>query len=495
MAGIFNPNIFQPSVFQTTASEFVYPNDQLNLSVLINGVEVADYLDLDFEKPVITSVISQIPTLDMKLFDVPASIQINKWMTIEVLDYISPIFSGVVMLANGKESENMFRINWTLTCSGNEKLTETKLVRAQKFDNQTDAQVLKYYFDTYLPEVDAEIYVSTLRTFTELPFGRYKLKAVLDYLCTVTGGNWYIDYDKYLHYFGTSSEVLPFTFSDSPNFTTSFPYYDFERIDDGNDYYNVIEIIGGNYLSDNETVYLAGNGVSNRISLPLKYHAPTGSTSVQIWRNDGTYAVPSWTLLITKAAYLNSLDWPDDCLYYFDEKLIEQEDAWPNLLNAVKLTGRYEAKLRVRVDNPDAIEADGREIEYPYYDDTIIDKEVARSLATEFLNTQQDNTYTYRFKTQMRKLRAGLLVPIVNSTFAVNESFMAQKVITEIGIGGQVESTVDIGKYYPNLIDLLLKVKKAAQKTETYTSEGVLDWLVKYTEDVTVTEEIDYTPS
>ena len=484
----FNPGAFQANVFQHTASPYIYPNDLMNLSIEINGVDVTEFLDLETFEVTIVSVLKKIPECTFDLFDVPTSVSIEKWMPVEIKDNVDVIFSGYVMNPEGAESELTYCINWTVACVGQAKLLSTKLVRAQKFDNQLDSYIINYLITTYLPEIDALTYVSTLRTFPEIPFGRKYLNNVLDYLCSITGGSYYIDYTKALHYFGSEVVSSSFGFSDTPDLSTTYPYRGFRQIDNGNENYNVVEIVGGNYLSEYETVYLAGNGASNRISLPLKYH------NVSVWRNDGTELSPIWKQLWVKTAYLSQLEWTDDCLFYFEEKVLEQTAAWPNLTNAIKLTGQYEAKLRVRVEDPDAISAAGREIEYPYYDDSIIDKEVARALGRELL-ARSANSKTYKFETEKRGLIAGMMVPVKNDTFSVNTSLLIQKVTTNISIGGMVKSVVEVGKYHPNLVDILIGLKKASAKSETYTSEGSLDSLKTFTESVSVTETTSVTAS
>lgn len=490
----FNPGTFQANVFQHTVSPYVYPNDLMNLSIEINGVDVTEYLDLETFEVTIVSILKKIPECTFDLFDVPASVSINKWMTVEIKDNVDVIFSGYVMNPEGEESDLTYCINWTVSCVGQAKLLSTKLVRAQKFDNQDDSYIINYLITQYLPEVDALTYVSTLRTFPEIPFGRKYLSDVLDYLCSITGGSYYIDYRKALHYFGSEVIASDFGFSDTPDLSTTYPYRNFREIDNGNENYNVVEVVGGYYLSVDETSYHAGNGSSNRIMLPLKYQAPTGYSSILVWRNDGTEGAPVWTQMIVKAAYLYTADWSTDCLYYYQEKILEQQDAWPNLTNAIKITARYEAKVRVRVEDPDAIESVGREIEYPYYDDSIIDKEVARALGRELL-AQSANSKTYKFETEKRGLIAGMMVPVKNDTFSVDTSLLIQKVTTNISVGGMVKSIVEVGKYHPTLVDILVNLKKASSKSETYTSEGSLDSLKTFTETISATETTSVTAS
>jgi len=481
--------------FQTSLSPYVYPNDLMNLSIKINGVEFKDYLDMQEDQPKIVSVVKQYPTFSCKLFNVPSSLTISNWLQIIVYDNANKVFAGQITYNKGTESDDCANIDWIISATGYAKLLETKLVSARKYDNQTDAYILNDIITEKLPEIDATTYVTALKTFDEIPFGRKSIKEILDYICGITGGRWYVDYDLRLHYFGSEMVSTIFGFSSVPDFVNTYPFYEFSKIDNGNRQYNVVEIIGGNYLSPNETIYLAGTGGSNRINLPFKYHAPVGQSSIQVWRNDGTELTPVWTPMVVKSAYLATADWPTDCLFYYEEKVLEQISAWPAFNNAVKLTGRYEAKLRVRVSDDLAIAAVGREIEYPYYDDSIIDKDIARTLARELLAANSGGIQSYSFKCEKRGLQAGMIVPVYNGTFSVNGSLEIQKVSTDIDIGGQIVSEVEVGRYNPNLVDAIIALKKAAKKTTAYNEEGATDWTLNYNESCTPTESHTLTAS
>lgn len=492
----FNPSAFQNTpAFQTELSPYIYPNDLIHLSIMIGGVEVVGYLDLETDQPEIVTILNQYPSAKFVLYDVPASIEIKSWQEVIIYDNSTKIFAGLIMIAKGTESDLTYGINYEITCTGYAKLLETVLVTADKYDYKTDAYVIHDLFEKNLPEIDSERYVFTLKIFDEIPFGRKTLKDALDYICKITGASWYVDYDKRLHYFGLEVITASFGFSQTPDLVTTFPFYNFQKTDNGNKTYNVIEIVGGFYLSVDETVYLAGNGASNRIILPFKYHAPVGDTKIQVWRNDGTQASPVWTALGVKVGYIETLTGPNEILFYFEEKVIEEQDAFPNFTNAVKLTGRYEAKLRVRVDDQAAISEIGREIEYPYFDDSIIDKTVARTMATALLSENSGGSITYTWDCEKRGMIAGIIVSVNNSTFSVNESLLIQKTITRINIGGHIITNVEVGKYNRNLVDTLIALRKMAKKETSYFEDGLLDVTLNCTETCVPTESTTLTAS
>ena len=483
-----SPGFQSYPAFQTALTPYVYPNDLAALSITINGVEVKQYLDLEFDELEIVSVAKQYPTATFKLHNVPPTVLITNWKDIIIYDNNTKIFAGVITFNFSQESEVFDGFDFDIECSGYAKLLETKLVRAQKFDGKTDAYIIDYLINKYLPELNASTYVTQIKTFTEIPFGRKNLKTIMEYICSVSGASYTVDFDKNLHYFNTEITVSGFGFSDNPDLTTTFPYYDFAKTDNGNRDYNVVEIVGGTYLSTDNTIYLAGNGVQTQINLPFKYHAPTTADTLQLWINTGSDATPVWELLVTKAGYLENIVKLDEILYYFEEKTIEMINPFPNLAKAIKLTGRYEAKLRIRVPDNTAIAAVGREIEYPYFDDSIIDKDIARSIGKALLLENSGNSKSYSFTCEVRGLGAGIMLPVANSSYSLNESLLIQKATISYGIGGAGITNVEVGRYNKNLVDALLALKKATKQASPYNEDVVFDQLLMHEDVITPTE-------
>jgi hypothetical protein len=475
--------------FQTSLTPYVYPNDLAFLSITINGIEVKQYLDLEFENVEIISIAKQYPTATFKLHNVPPAVSITNWKDVIIYDNNLKIFGGVISSNFSQESEVFDGFDFDIQCAGYAKLLETKLVRAQKFDGKTDAYIINYLITKYLPEINASTYVSQIKTFTEIPFGRKNLKTIMEYICSVSGASYTVDFDKNLHYFNTEITVSGFGFSDNPNLTTTFPYYGFSKTDNGNGNYNVVEIVGGTYLSANTPpIYLSGNGVQTQINLPFKFHAPTGYDTLQLWINTGSDATPVWSPLVVKAGYLDQIVKLDEVLFYFEEKTIEMINPFPNLLKAIKLIGRYEAKLRIRVPDNVSIAALGREIEYPYYDDSIIDKDIARSIGKALLLENSGNSKSYSFTCEVRGLGAGIMLPIVNASYSLNESLLIQKATIRYGIGGAGVTNVEVGRYNKNLVDALLALKKASKQPSPYNEDVVFDQLVMHEDVITPTE-------
>ena len=486
----FQGDVFQNSTFQTMESLYVYPNDLVWLGFTIDGVDMSDYLDLEKAPPQIESVLTkQYDRCTIQLFNVPNTLAITNYQDVIIYDSDSKIFAGVIISVAPKESSLTYDLDYVITCVDYSKLLETKIVRAVKYTAKTDAYILNDIFTTYLPEIDATTYVSALATLANVPINRKSVKNTLDFICGLSGADWYVDYDKHLHYFKSEDTSAAFSFSDTPDLAATMPYSGLQKTDDGTGIFNVVEIVGGNYKSGDETVYLPGTGLNTRIMLPFKYSAPTGQTSIQVWRNDGSQAVPVWTPLTVKVGYLDELAGANEVLYYYQESVLELQSAWPAFTNALKLTGQYEIPLRTQVRDQASIDLYGREIEYPYFDNTIIDKTVAQLKGKQLLIESSLGKQTYTWSAEKRGLRAGMTVGMKNDAMLIDTSFLIQKVNMSIGIGGAIQTKVSAGKYNASLVDILIALKRASSASVEYRDDEVLDVLLSVSEEAEIADE------
>ena len=71
------------------------------------------------------------------------------------------------------------------------------------------------------------------------------LAEFMDGLCQLTGGSWYVDFYKALHYFLAEAEAAPFALSDAPDWVSSFPYGQFSYPTDTVDFRNAVYYIPG----------------------------------------------------------------------------------------------------------------------------------------------------------------------------------------------------------------------------------------------------------
>lgn len=455
-------------------------------TVTIGGTDVTGYI-----RPGTLSaddkLSNQINTIKMYLEKPP--IVPTAWQEIIFLDGATKIFGGYVITPNDNDGADL-SLDYNL--SGSDYTVRLEKIKVkEEYENKTDAYIIDDLITKYLvgEGFDGSTYVTALKTHPRIRFNRVTILDVIKQLSGYAGADWSVDVDKKIHYYETETENAPFSVSDNPNLTTSFPYYGLKRNTDGSGVINRIEVIGGVYLSEDATFYLTGNGVDNRIIVPFRFHAPTTSATILVWRNDGTFAAPSWTALTVGAGYIDTLAGANEVLYYYNEKVIEQLNVFPNLANAVKITARYDVPLRVRVTDL---------VSYAFYnnmwfDETIVrsditSKETAKMVAKVRLANKAYSTSAIDFSLNQPGLRSGQILRVVNSLRSIDQDFIIQTVKSTIGINGRLTSSVSVGTYNPDLIDLLMDLSKKANVAPPWRDDEVLDEILQTTESITFSE-------
>jgi hypothetical protein len=94
----------------------------------------------------------------------------------------------------------------------------------------TDKQIITAVFAAHGTKgiiIGTECQVLATSVSSESTFLGMQLDEFMDALCEITGGSWYVGFDKHLHYFVTESENAPHGLSDTPNNTTTYGYDQF----------------------------------------------------------------------------------------------------------------------------------------------------------------------------------------------------------------------------------------------------------------------------
>ena len=461
-----------------------YP-ERMDLTVTIDAVDVSAYVQPG--SMVIGNILTQqIDTCDLVLEDA-AALDIHDWQEIIILDGATKIFAGFVM--NPRSAEVGVQVDIALSAVDYAVLLDKEKVKAEWTSTVTDAEILDELFTDYLPEIDATTYVSAGRSYARIRFNRKTLREALDYLANSAGADWYIDEDKNLHYFLNEENSAPFELSSSPDLSTSMPYDGLVIDTNGSGVINRVEVVGGYYVDENdETYYLAGTGEDERVILPFKLHAPTGESAIQVWRNDGSAGAPSWTALTVKSGYIDELAGADEVLYYFEEQVLELQSDWPELANAVKVTGRKEIPLRTRVRDDESYTHYGRWFDGSLIDTSITDRATARLAGRGYLAKSALAQPTISLTCYQPGLRAGQSVRIVNSLRGVDDTYLIQLVRATVGINGQTQFYIEAGTYNPDLIDLLVSLKRKTETETEWRDDEVLDEVLTQVERLALTE-------
>lgn len=448
------------------------PVDNLALSVTIDGRNAS--LELDPDRFAIQSVLGRAVDT-AKLWLVNPAVEPDLWQEVVISDAtLLRLFGGYITHLSWRDGPDGGRIVEVTASDYGILLTKVQNVK-REFENTTDAEMLGTLFQEHLPDFDVATYTYALLNYERKRFNRVSLDAVLDDLAEAAGATWYVDAYKNLHYFASEEARAPYGLSDTPDWEATYPAENLVVDAEGAGVINRVEVVGGSYLSEDATFYLPGTGEDTRVSLPFRLHAPSGQTAIQVWRNDGTQAVPVWTALTVKAGYLDELAGANDVLYYYSEGVLEQQSNWPDLPNALKVTGRYDVPLRARLRNEASYELYGRWFDGVLVNEDIIDKQTAKLAGKGYLAERAFGATSISCDVRQPGLRSGMTIHLADGLHGLDGDYLIQSCTATIGIGGAVVYGLELGAYDADLIDMIVRIARQARPKAAWREDEVLD--------------------
>ena len=461
---------------------------RLNLQVTLNGVDITS--EINSQIRVSNTLTKQSDSCKFSIKDT-SSLTLTKWDEVVVLDGSTKLFAGYYLEDRGKTFG--IKDDLSLEFSDYAVLLEKIKIKAE-YENMTDAAIIADLVSTYLPAGwDGTTHVEEIKTLERIRFNRISITEALGALADRANADWYVDHDKQIHFFLNETNLAPFAISSDESeidLSTVYPGEKFDVERTAIEVVNRVEVVGGFYRSEDQTFYIAGTGQDNRAQLPFKMYAPDGETSLLVERNDGTESSPVWTSLTVKVGYIDELTGTDEVLHYFNEKVLEQQNNWPNLPNAIKVTGQYDVPLRVRVRDDNSRDLYDVGV---YLDAIIVDKDITTKkdgrLAGQALLAQKAfERETVDFEVRAHGLRSGQIINVRQDALNVDDDFLIRRVTAEIEPGGHAVYRVSCGGYSEDLVDLLIKIARLKNIEDTWRDDEVLDELLVQNEDLALTE-------
>jgi len=195
----------------------------------VDSVDIIHYVDIEtvLVEEVATQELARVGVLRFTAHDHTATIAIEAEDAVVMTVDATTVYSGKVKeLSEWTEGVTRY---WRVTCADENVLLEETGIDSYTIDTyDDDDDEIAAIFAAFRADVDATTYVTQLdTTMPELILDGYTLREALDAICAHTGGRYYVDFDKALHYFASEGNSAAFSLSDSPNGSTSFGYEGF----------------------------------------------------------------------------------------------------------------------------------------------------------------------------------------------------------------------------------------------------------------------------
>lgn len=372
------------------------------------------------------------------------------------------LFGGYITTVDMSKAGNG-AVQAQVTCVDYSWLLDRNLVHETYLD-MSDANIIKAIVDEYAATYGITYAnVVAASTITQVSFNYIQPSQAFRRIAEATNRNWYIDYDKDLHYFANTDNPAPFNIDSASN-----GYWGLRIAKDARQLKNRIYVRGGTKLSDATTYSVKGDGVAKKFPLPDKPH------DVALTVNGVSKTVG------IKNVNTSGYDW----YLNFQEKYVEQ-DAGASALattDTLAIAYSYDIPILIAQEEPTSIIANGVK-EFAIFDTSIKTTQAARDRATAELTDYASTIIEGSFNTMTPGFRSGQYVNINLTEYGVNADYVVQRVnAVSIG-GGLFEYTVSIASAKTmGIIKFLIELLEADKNLIALDDDEVVDELFNVTD-------------
>lgn len=295
-----------------------------------------------------------------------------------------------------------------ITCTDYTRLLDKYLVH-RTYENMTDKEIIDDIVTRYcVGSGITTTHVVAGVTIEQITFNYIQPSQAIRKIAELTGRNWYIDYDKDIHYAPLVTDVAPFHIDSTEN-----RYSGLTINKDATQIKNRVYVRGGTKLSDYTTYSTKGDGVKRQFTLPDKPH----DVSVTVNGVSKTVGIKN----------VNTTGF--DYYLNYNEKYIEQSSLASVLTSTdtLAVTYKYDIPILVAVEDTLSI-IDSGVREFAIFDKTISTTQSARDRATAELTDYANNLIEGSFTTQTNGFRSGQYLNISLTDYGISADYVVQKV-------------------------------------------------------------------
>lgn len=405
---------------------------------------------------------AKINTCSFKTFDPDNAWKPDASESIEVYDPDSnKIFGGIIAsveerrvgIVPGTENE---LLEYTVKAQDYTKLLQKKLV-VETYENKTCKEIIQEMIGKYFPN-EGFTFTNTQDgpTITQISFNYKKGDDAISSLADAAGYEWYIDYDKDIHFFDVTSESSSFEFTDS---TTNWT--DLIIKPDKTQLRNRVYVRGGIYYSDPFTQEIEADGTA-KVFL-LAYTPNVDNFSVEISS-------------VSKTVGLKDIDDAEDFDFLLNRKeksLSMGGSAWAlantPLTSGTVLDVTYDYEIPVLIVQEDttsistlaSLEGGDGAYEYLIVDKNITSIEAARDRAVAELTTYANViTRGSLISYDVAGITSGDIITIDSTRRGIDADYLVTKVTIKQISTNQLKYQIEFTGTLYNFVDFLLNLYK-----------------------------------
>jgi len=370
-------------------------------------------------------------------------------------------------------------IGYNISCKDYSHLLDRKLV-VKSYENQSAGDIVKDIIDTFTSGFTYVNIPSSTPTIGSIKFNYEPVTKAIQKISDLLGWDWYVDYDKDIHFFDDQTNTAPFNLDDTGG---EFEWGSLEIERNILELKNVIIIRGGEYQSTiteaNAVDKKDADGVQRVFNLIYKY----SNINVKVNGVVQTVGVDN----ITDPATV-------DCLYNYQKRAIKfPDDSKPAAGEDVVIYGDAHIPLIATVDDNISVSA------YGEYQHVIIDKSIttiseAHAIGKSELRKWSNGAYEARFTTKQKGLRTGQQIKVQSTIRGIDKTFKISRIVGRTVSSKTMEYEVYLlasGEF--NFTDLMVSLIGRDKKNIEITDDEVLQRLKTFPEIIEVVDTLTAT--
>ena len=396
------------------------------LTVFINGIDRTQFIDND-SISFSDNLTEIINTCSFTLFDWHNIIKPNEGEEVIVYFKETPsaipvkIFAGeITETPQSSIAPGLLKFEYDIRCSDYGKKLQKELV-VESYINQYAGDIIKNLVSLYAPDFT----YANVQTGIQIAFIGFNYKSLSECIreiAKLTGYDWYVDYDKDIHFFSKETNIAPYQLTE--NIATTGHYKDLKISVDKSQLRNNVIVRGGIYLSDLYIQERTADGV--QLSFSTDYF-PRTPVSVYVDTGGG---------YVLKTLGIDNINTSGfDFVVNYNEKVIKNLD-YPMLSagHKIKFTYKYDVQLMAQASDESSIaliqSIEGGTGIYSHIinDQTIVSIETAEARAVAELEIYANPLVSGSFQTDQNNYKSGQLLTVDMTNWGFNASYLIQKI-------------------------------------------------------------------
>lgn len=441
------------------------------LLVKINSVDKTDQINWrSFSKSEVLT--NQVDTLEFDVKNYGSKTYAPALLdTVEVWDDATKIFGGSVV--NIDEEIKGRKFSRKVKCKDWTHIFDRKVV-VKTYEDMTVNAIIADLVSNFCSGFTVVNVACTL-TVDFIAFNYEQPSKCLQQLAELFNYDWYIDYDKDVHFFSKETNLAPIDLDDTSG---KFIFDSLKLNRKADQMRNTIYVRGGEYKGDSYFEEQQADGDRAIFTFGYKY----ANVVVKV---DSVTQTLGIDFIDDPASY--------DCLYNFNEKAVKfRSDNKPTAGQVVRIDGTPYIPVIVKVQDNAAIAQYGV-YEFKIIDASIDSKEGARQRAKAELYAYADKISEGSFRTYESGLKVGQKIHLISSVWGYDEWFIINRITSRVRKPdtGEMEHTCSlVTTRTMGMIDILQKLLTLENKKIEIKKDEVLDKIEEIQEEISISEQV-----